>query len=96
MKELPITDLKKNSIVTLTIFFDQIDESNIKIRANANWSRDDGTGLYQMGAISIPISGKKSQSITELATYKVFHDNLSREIQRRWVAEKMRLDSKKN
>ena len=57
MKELPITDLKKNSIVTLTIFFDQIDESNIKIRANANWSRDDGTGLYQMGAISIPISG---------------------------------------
>ncbi len=106
MEELPIAilkknsifDFRKNSIVTLTIFFDQIDETNITIRVNANASWEDGaTAVYQLGSITLADTPKlTTENVIELAAYKAFHDNLGREIQRRWVAEKMRTDSKKN
>lgn len=89
--ELMWADIKKGDFIALTISFDAIDELNTKVRVNVNTTRD-------KGAVGVPIgfgmtyakANKKVTPITDTVVYQGFLDNLNREVQRRWMAQKMR------
>lgn len=93
--ELLWSNIKKGDFITLTISFDQIDETNTKVRLNVNTTRDKGAVGVPMGfGMTYTKSKVKADPITDPAVYKGFLDNLSREVQRRWMAQRMREEAK--
>lgn len=93
--ELYWADVKKNDYIVINCTFDPIDESNTKIRINITTTRDKGNiGFAAYGMVQTK-NKKDVTPITDPATYKAFLDNLTRSVQRRWMSQKMREESKK-
>ena len=92
--ELYWSDVKKNDYIVLSCSFDPIDDLNTSIRINITTTRDKGNISFSYGGVTSSKSKKDVNPITDLATYKAFMDNLNRTVQRRWMAQKMRDDSK--
>jgi len=92
--ELYWSGVQKNDYIVVNCTFDPIDESNTKIRINITTTRDKGNvGFAAYGVVSTK-SKKDVTPITDPAVYKAFLDNLNRSVQRRWMAQKMREESK--
>ena len=87
--------VKKNDYIVVNCSFDPIDDSNTKIRINITTTRDKGSiGFVGAYGLSSSKSRKDVTPITDPTVYKAFMDNLNRTVQRRWMAQKMRDDTK--
>lgn len=92
--ELYWSGVKKGDYIVVNCTFDPIDEMNTKIRINITTTRDKGSvGFAAYGMVSAK-SKKDVTPITDPTVYKTFLDNLNRNVQRRWMAQKMREESK--
>ena len=92
--ELYWADIKKNDYIVLNCSFDPIDDSSTTVRINITTTRDKGNIGFSYGGVISSKSKKDVTPITDPATYKAFMDNLNRAVQRRWMAQKMRDESK--
>lgn len=93
--ELMWAHIKKGDFIALTLSFDAIDDQNTKVRVNVNTTRDEGAIGIPMGfGMTYTKAGKKVTPITDPVVYQGFLDNLNREVQRRWMAQKMREDGR--
>jgi hypothetical protein len=83
-------NLKNGEYITLTLFYDRVNAENTKIRVNINTTKDKGSAGVPVGFGSMYTNvDKKLKPVIDPVVCRGFLDNLSGEIQRRWMSQKL-------
>lgn len=88
-------NLKNGEYISLTIFYDRVNADNTKIRVNINTTKDKGSAGVPVGFGTMYTNvDKKLKPVLDPAVCRGFLDNLSGEIQRRWMSLKLAEEAK--